>query len=66
MFISVPFLLIHQPKSKSGKGDARGLWDDKDSLICPIFKKLGIITSPNTLTMGIITTEANKYLKELV
>lgn len=59
MFISVPFLLTHQPKSKSDKGDAKGLWDDEDSLIRLIFKKLGIITSPNTFTMGIITTEAN-------
>lgn len=34
--------------------------------VIPLFKGLGIITSPDMSTMDIITIEANKYLKELV
>lgn len=62
--------LVYTPagkqRSKSDKGDAKGLQDAKNSLICPIYKGLYINTSLNTSTMDGITTETDKYLKQLV
>lgn len=45
---------------KSDRGGAKDFWGARESVICPIFKGLGIIIFPNPSTKDIITIKANK------